>query len=81
VQRCIVHQIRSSLRYLFWKDRKAVAKDLKTVYTAPTKEDVQTALLELNDIWGKKYPHIAQSWTNNWNQLAIFLNIQKWFKG
>jgi transposase-like protein len=44
IQRCIVHQIRSSLRYVSWKDRKAVATDLKTVYTAPTEEDAQQAL-------------------------------------
>jgi len=72
IQRCIVHQIRSSLRYVSWKDRKAVAKDLKPVYTAPTEEDAQLALTEFNDIWGKKYPHITQSWTNNWNELATF---------
>lgn len=76
VQRCIVHQIRSSLRYVSWKDRKAVVADLKTVYTAATQEDAQTALMEFNDIWGKKYPHITQSWTKNWDQLSTFLNIQ-----
>jgi putative transposase len=72
IQKCIVHQIRSSLRYVSWKDRKAVAKDLKTVYTAPTEEDAQLALTEFDDIWGKKYPHITQSWLNNWNELATF---------
>jgi transposase-like protein len=58
IQRCIVHHIRSSLRYVSWKDRKVVAKDLKTVYTAATEEDAQLALTEFHDIWGKKYPHI-----------------------
>jgi putative transposase len=77
IQRCIVHQIRSSLRYVSWKDRKAVAKDLKTVYTANTEEDAQTALLEFDESWGKKYPHITQSWTNNWNQLATFFKYPK----
>jgi len=72
IQRCIVHQIRSSLRYVSWKDRKAVAKDLKTVYTAPTEEDAEVALTEFDNIWGKKYPHITQSWTNNWNELSTF---------
>jgi len=72
IQRCIVHQIRSSLRYVSWKDRKAVAADLKTIYTAATEEDAQSALLEFNDIWGDKYPHITQSWTNHWNELATF---------
>ncbi len=77
IQRCIVHQIRSSLRYVSWKDRKAVATDLKTVYTALTEEDAQSALMEFNDIWGKKYPHITQSWTNNWNELATFFKYPK----
>jgi len=72
IQRCIVHQIRSSLRYVSWKDRKAVANDLKAIYTAPTEEDGELALTEFNDIWGKKYPHIALSWQSNWNELATF---------
>lgn len=72
IQRCIVHQIRSSLRYVSWKDRKAVANDLKAIYTAPTEEDGQLALTEFNDIWGKKYPHITMSWQSNWNELATF---------
>ena len=77
IQRCIVHQIRSSLRYVSWKDRKAVAKDLKTVYTASTEDDAQTALTEFNDIWGKKYPHITQSWSSNWDELATFFKYPK----
>ena len=72
IQRCIVHQIRSALKFVSWKDRKAVAKDLKTIYTAKTEEDAQLALTEFNDIWGSKYPHILQSWLNNWNELATF---------
>jgi len=72
IQRCIVHQIRSSLRFVSWKDRKAVAKDLKPVYTALNEEDGQLALTEFNDIWGKKYPNITISWTNHWNELATF---------
>ncbi len=53
IQRCIVHQIRNSLKFVSWKDRKAVAKDLKSVYTAYTEEDGQLALTEFNDIWVK----------------------------
>jgi putative transposase len=72
IQRCIVHQIRSSLKFVSWKDRKAVAKDLKSVYSAINEEDAQLALIEFNDIWGKKYPNITLSWTNNWNELSTF---------
>ena len=77
IQRCIVHQIRSSLKFVSWKDRKAVAKDLKTIYSAATEEDAQLALTEFNDIWGQKYPHILQSWLNNWNELATFFKYPK----
>ena len=77
IQRCIVHQIRSSLKFVSWKDRKAVAKDLKTIYTAKTEEDAQLALTEFNDNWGSKYPHILQSWLNNWNELATFFKYPK----
>jgi len=80
IQRCIVHQIRSSLRYVSWKDRKAVARDLKTIYEAPNDEDAQLALTEFNDIWGHKYPHIAQSWTSNWNELTTFFKYPQAIK-
>ena len=72
IQRCIVHQIRNSLKFVSWKDRKSVAKDLKAVYTAYTEEDGQLALAEFNDIWGKKYPNITVSWTNHWSELSTF---------
>jgi len=72
IQRCIVHQIRSSLRFVSWKDRKAVAKDLKPVYAALNEEDGQLALTDFNDIWGKKYPNITVSWTNHWAELSTF---------
>jgi transposase-like protein len=72
IQRCIVHQIRNSLKFVSWKDRKAVAKDLKSVYTAYNEEDGQLALTEFNDIWGKKYPNITVSWTTHWAELSTF---------
>ena len=58
IQRCIVHQIRSSLKFVSWKDRKAVAKGLKSVYSAHNEEDAQLALTDFNEIWGKKYPNL-----------------------
>ncbi len=72
IQRCIVHQIRNSLKFVSWKDRKAVAKDLKSVYTAYAEEDAQLALTEFNDIWGKKYPNITASWQTHWSELSTF---------
>ena len=72
IQRCIVHQIRSSLKFVSWKDRKAVAKDLKSVYSALNEENAQLALTDFNDIWGNKYPNITVSWTNHWAELSTF---------
>jgi len=72
IQRCIVHQIRSSLKFVSWKDRKAVAKDLKSVYSALNEEDAQLALTEFNDIWGTKYPNITASWQTHWDELSTF---------
>ena len=72
IQRCIVHQIRSSLKFVSWKDRKAVAKDLKSVYSAHNEEDAQLALSDFNDIWGKKYPNITASWQTHWAELSTF---------
>jgi transposase-like protein len=72
IQRCIVHQIRNSLKFVSYKDRKAVAKDLKSVYTALDEASGQLALTQFNDIWHKKYPNIAISWTNHWDELSTF---------
>jgi transposase-like protein len=70
VQRCIVHQIRQSTRYVTQKDRKAFCADLKGIYQAPTREAAETALLALGERWGSKYTLAVRSWENNWEGLA-----------
>ena len=80
IQRCIVHQIRSSLKFVSWKDRKAIAKDLKTIYTANTEEQALENLNEFHNIWGNKYPHIKQSWLNHWNELSTFFKYPEAIK-
>jgi transposase-like protein len=72
-QLCIVHQIRSSLAYVSYKDRKKVAADLKLVYGSVTEDDALGALSDFDLKWGKQYPHIAKSWQNNWGNLVVFL--------
>ena len=72
-QLCIVHQIRSSLAYVSYKDRKKVAADLKLVYGSVTEDDALGALSDFDLKWGKQFPHIAKSWYNNWDNLMIFL--------
>jgi len=72
-QLCVVHQIRNSLQYVSYKDRKALAADLKPVYTAATEEGALMALESFSSKWDKKYPQIAKSWYTNWANLMVFL--------
>jgi len=72
-QLCIVHQIRNSLKYVSYKDRKNVAADLKPIYIAATEDEALLALESFASKWDKQYPQIAKSWYNNWSNLVIFL--------
>ncbi len=74
VQRCIIHQIRTSLRYVVWKDQKAFMADLKTVYKAATREEAELNLLNLADKWGGKYAIAVKSWENNWTELSTYFD-------
>ena len=72
VQVCIVHMVRHSLRFVSWKERRAVAADLKAIYRAPTRAAGEHALLEFAAKWDSKYPTISRSWSDNWERLAPF---------
>jgi transposase-like protein len=72
IQRCVIHQIRNSLKYVPWKDRKAFVSDLKEVYQAPTREAAEANLDKLEEKWSKKYAVSVRSWRNNWEDLATF---------
>lgn len=72
IQKCVVHQIRNSLRFVSWKERKVVAADLRKIYTAATEEQGLQALEEFSDTWDQKYPHISKSWKSNWSELSTF---------
>lgn len=74
VQRCIVHQIRNSLKYVPWKERKAFAADLRRIYQAPTREQAETELLRLGEVWGDQYAIAVRSWENNWPELATMFD-------
>ena len=74
VQLCIVHQVRNSLKYVNWKDRKAVAADLRAIYTAATVEAAGAALEAFAAQWGEQYPAIAPSWERNWERLTPFFD-------
>jgi putative transposase len=72
VQLCIVHQIRGSLNYVSWKQRKEVAADLKPIYQASTVEDAERRLDEFAAKWDGVYPTISQMWRRNWEHLTPF---------
>ncbi|EIN60774.1 IS256 family transposase, partial [Escherichia coli] len=72
IQLCIVHMVRNSLRFVSWKDYKAVTRDLKAIYQAPTEEAGQQALEAFASAWDSRYPQISRSWQANWTNLAMF---------
>ena len=74
VQLCIVHLVRYSLNYVSWKLRKAVAADLRAVYTAATAEEAAQRLAEFEGKWGEAYPTIGQSWRRNWPRITPFFD-------
>jgi putative transposase len=75
VQTCIVHQIRSSMRYVAYRDRKKVAADLKPIYRAPNIEAAEQALAAFDETWGERYPMIADSWRARWQHITPFLAL------
>ena len=72
IQKCIVHQIRNSNKYVPYKDRRELSSDLKTIYQSSTEQQGRSALGKFEDKWGKKYPHVISSWRSNWPELATF---------
>ena len=72
VQLCIVHLVRHSLNYVGWKQRKEVAADLKTIYTAATEAEAEEKLVEFAAKWDAKFPMIAKSWRANWPRVIPF---------
>jgi len=81
IQRCIVRQIRNSLRFVSYKDIKVFVADLKTIYTASNEEAALEKLIDFKEKWGKKYATAIRSWEDNWDTLSTFFkydeNIRK----
>jgi putative transposase len=75
VQLCIVHMVRNSLRYVSWKHRKAVARDLRTIYAAPTLEAAEAALASFEESWDDLTPLISRLWRTHWAQLVPFFDF------
>lgn len=69
-QRCIVHQVRNTLKYVADKDRKAFAKDLKTIYNAPTEEQGRINRDRVTEKWSEKYPNAMKRWERDWDVIT-----------
>ncbi len=72
VQLCIVHMVRNSLKYVSYKDRKALVEDLKAIYKAKTLEEAELGLDDFSSKWDTKYPSISQSWLRHWDNVIPF---------
>ena len=66
IQRCIIHQLRNSLKYVSYKDLKVFSRNFKQVYTAASENLALNKLYEMKDKWGKQYPYAIRSWKSNW---------------
>jgi putative transposase len=73
VQTCLVHQVRNSLKFVSYKDRKTVAADLRRIYTAPNQDAAADELQAFAEKWDARYPTISQSWLERWEQITPFL--------
>ena len=73
-QLCVVHQVRNSLRYVVWKEKKEFTADMKQIYQAPTLEAAEHALANFEKKWGAKYAYAIRSWKNNWERLTQFFD-------
>ena len=75
VQRCIIHMLRNSFKYVSYKDIKKFASDFKAVYKAPTEEAALSELEGVKELWGKKYPYALNSWEQNWDVVRPFFQF------
>jgi len=74
IQLCIVHMVRNSLKYVSWKDYKAVTADLKRVYRSTTEDEALLELERFGETWDGQYPQISKSWRTHWHNLNTLFN-------
>jgi putative transposase len=77
IQLCIVHLVRQSLRFVGWKERKAVAADLKQIYGSATLEEAEMALTAFSDKWDNQFPTISQIWLRHWENVTPFFDYPR----
>lgn len=74
IQLCIVHMVRNSLKFVPWKDYKAITADLKRIYQSVTEDEALMSLEQFEKRWDSKYPNISRSWRNNWQNVSTLFN-------
>ncbi|KMZ40826.1 transposase [Bacillus sp. FJAT-27238] len=72
IQKCVIHQIRNSIKYVSYKDLKRVTAELKPIYKAPTEQAALEEFDQFEQTWGSKYPLMVRSWRSNWEEIATF---------
>ncbi len=75
IQRCVIHMLRNSFKYVSYKDLRKFASDFKNVYNAPTESMALTELEQVKETWGKKYPYAISNWENNWEDVNSFFQF------
>jgi transposase-like protein len=75
IQKCLVHQVRNSIRYVSYKDVKKLVADLKRIYTAPSETAAVAELDRFEEEWGTRYPLVVASWRKNWSEIATFFGF------
>ena len=75
VQRCIIHMLRNSFKYVSYKDLKKFSSDFKAVYKAPSEEVALAELENVKELWGKKYPYAISNWEINWDVVSPFFKF------
>lgn len=77
VQRCIVHMIRSSIRFVGWKDARAICSDLRKIYSSVNREQALVALEAFKVTWDTKYKEVSKKWEDNWEELMHFMDYSE----
>ena len=80
IQRCIIHQLRASMKYVPYKDKKVFAADLKSIYNSVNEDAALENLLSAKEKWGKKYPNAIKSWEDNWDNLITFFAFPEYIR-
>ena len=77
IQRCVIHMLRNSFKYVNYTDLKNFANDFKMVYNAPNEEAGYAELEALKEKWGKKYPYAISNWENHWDDISSFFQFSE----